>query len=58
MERFFQIFLSGVPQASIFGPILFNVFMNDLFFFIKEAELANFAEENTVSEGSKNVKLQ
>ena len=52
-ESFFQILLSGVNHGSILGPILFNLFINDLFFFIKEAELANFADDNTIYVGSK-----
>ena len=47
MESFFQILLPGIPQGSIFGPIFLNLFINGLFFFIKEAELANFADDDT-----------
>ena len=35
-ESVFQTLLSGRPQDSVSCPILFNVFINDLFFFIKD----------------------
>ena len=42
----------GVPQASILGPLLFNIFDIDMFHFVDKCSLYKYADDNSISTAS------
>ena len=38
----------GVPQESILGPLLFNIHLCDLFYFLEDLDIASYADDTTI----------
>ena len=52
-----EIIIAEVPQGSIFGSLLFNIFINDIFLYVENSDLCNYADDSTLYAYGKSLSI-
>ena len=42
---------------SLHGPLIFNIFLNDIFYFVSKGNLYNYADDNCTSVSHQNIRV-